>query len=68
MIKFFAAALAFVVTPALAAEPDGLTLPPGFHASVVAEGLGADPRAARYAPPTEFFLDFNHSELLLTIC
>jgi glucose/arabinose dehydrogenase len=26
--------------PALAQEPDGLTLPPGFHASVVAEGLG----------------------------
>ena len=26
--------------PALGAEPDGLTLPPGFHASVVAEGLG----------------------------
>src|ERR1700723_1969675 len=26
--------------PALAAEPDGLTLPPGFHATVVAEGLG----------------------------
>ncbi len=26
--------------PALAAEPDGLTLPSGFHASVVAEGLG----------------------------
>ena len=26
--------------PALAAEPDGLTLPPGFHASVVADGLG----------------------------
>jgi glucose/arabinose dehydrogenase len=26
--------------PALAAEPDGLTLPKGFHASVVAEGLG----------------------------
>ncbi|HEX4635147.1 MAG TPA: PQQ-dependent sugar dehydrogenase [Rhizomicrobium sp.] len=25
---------------ALASEPDGLTLPPGFHASVVAEGLG----------------------------
>ena len=25
---------------ALAAEPDGLILPPGFHASVVAEGLG----------------------------
>jgi len=27
--------------PALAAEPDGLILPPGFHASVVAEGLGS---------------------------
>jgi glucose/arabinose dehydrogenase len=25
---------------ALADEPDGLTLPPGFHAAVVAEGLG----------------------------
>jgi glucose/arabinose dehydrogenase len=41
MIKFFTAALAVVAAPALAAEPDGLTLPPGFHASVVAEGLGA---------------------------
>jgi len=28
------------VSPALAAEPDGLILPPGFHASVVADGLG----------------------------
>src|SRR5471032_1641437 len=26
--------------PALAAEPDGLILPSGFHASVVADGLG----------------------------
>ncbi|HJS45527.1 MAG TPA: hypothetical protein VJ753_03920, partial [Rhizomicrobium sp.] len=26
--------------PVLAAEPDGLILPSGFHASVVAEGLG----------------------------
>ena len=32
-----ASAVAFAVAP----EPDGLTLPPGFHASVVAEGLGA---------------------------
>jgi glucose/arabinose dehydrogenase len=29
-----------MAAPALAAEPDGLTLPPGFHASVVADGLG----------------------------
>jgi glucose/arabinose dehydrogenase len=33
--------LACATAPALAAEPDGLTLPPGFHATVVAEGLGA---------------------------
>jgi glucose/arabinose dehydrogenase len=30
----------FPAGAALAEEPDGLTLPPGFHASVVAEGLG----------------------------
>ena len=42
-MKTFSALLAFVMAPslALAAEPDGLILPPGFHASVVAEGLGA---------------------------
>ncbi len=32
--------LALAVTPALAEEPDHLSLPPGFHSSVVAEGLG----------------------------
>lgn len=35
------AALLLAAAPALAAEPDGLTLPPGFHASVVADGLGS---------------------------
>jgi glucose/arabinose dehydrogenase len=30
----------FLAAPAFAQEPDGLILPPGFHASVVAEGLG----------------------------
>ena len=35
-----ALALAFSCLPALAGEPDGLTLPPGFHATVVTEGLG----------------------------
>jgi hypothetical protein len=42
MKKLFAAA--FVITVAApvaqAEEPDGLILPPGFHASVVADGLG----------------------------
>jgi glucose/arabinose dehydrogenase len=31
---------AFTTGLALAAEPDGLILPPGFHASIVADGLG----------------------------
>jgi len=35
-----ASALMLSAAPALAAEPDGLTLPPGFHASLVAEGVG----------------------------
>jgi len=41
-MKTFAAILAFALTTgiALAAEPDGLILLPGFHANVVAEGLG----------------------------
>ena len=33
-------AMAFIATPGLAAEPDNLSLPPGFHATVVADGLG----------------------------
>jgi glucose/arabinose dehydrogenase len=43
-MKTLLAATAFILaaTPVLAqTEPDGLKLPPGFHASVVAEGLGA---------------------------
>jgi glucose/arabinose dehydrogenase len=32
--------MALIVVPAMAAEPDDLTLPQGFHANVVAEGLG----------------------------
>jgi glucose/arabinose dehydrogenase len=43
MIRSFAvAAIAFCMTAAtaVATEPDGLVLPPGFHAIVVADGLG----------------------------
>ena len=35
-----AAILALIASPVLAAEPDNLTLPPGFHATVVTDGLG----------------------------
>jgi glucose/arabinose dehydrogenase len=50
MIRFAAACLAMLLTlPALAAEPDGLVLPPGFHASIVAEGLGPMVRHMAFA-------------------
>ena len=39
-LTVLALALALCDLPALAGEPDGLTLPPGFHATVVTEGLG----------------------------
>lgn len=39
-----AAALTCAVAPAFADEPDGLKLPSGFHAQVVAEGLGTNVR------------------------
>src|SRR5690242_20446425 len=46
MKKLIAAAFAVtvampVVSAAWADEPDGLILPPGFHATVVADGLGS---------------------------
>lgn len=34
------ASVALLAGPSRAQEPDGLTLPPGFHATIVAEGLG----------------------------
>ena len=45
-MKTLAAALlvSIAATPALAGESAGLMLPPGFHATVVAEGLGAGAR------------------------
>jgi glucose/arabinose dehydrogenase len=41
-MKAYCAVIALVLAaaPAFADEPDGLKLPPGFHASVVADGLG----------------------------
>ena len=45
MIRTLSVAFVALVAaaPALAAEPDGLILPSGFHATVVAEGVGPDP-------------------------
>jgi glucose/arabinose dehydrogenase len=41
-MKYLAIAcvLSLAASSAMAAEPDGLVLPPGFHATVVAKGLG----------------------------
>lgn len=36
--------ISLAATPALAGESAGLTLPPGFHATVVAQGVGAGAR------------------------
>ena len=38
-LGFVAVAAILAAGPSLAAEPDGLILPPGFHANVVADGL-----------------------------
>ena len=45
-MKIIAAALiaTFAAAPALAADSAGLSLPPGFHATIVADGLGAGAR------------------------
>ncbi|HVZ28700.1 MAG TPA: hypothetical protein VG798_08615, partial [Rhizomicrobium sp.] len=50
MIRLAAACLVMLpILPALAAEPDGLILPPGFHAGIVAEGLGPMVRHMAFA-------------------
>lgn len=57
MKKFaVATALSLLALPALASEPDGLTLPPGFHATVVAEGLGNQARHMAFAGPDRLYV------------
>lgn len=51
-----AVALSCVALPAFAAEPDGLTLPPGFHATIVAEGLGNMVRHMAFAGPNRLYV------------
>ncbi|MGH8144266.1 MAG: PQQ-dependent sugar dehydrogenase [Steroidobacteraceae bacterium] len=42
--------------PVIAAEPDGLTLPPGFHATVVAEGLGSMTRHMAFGDASHLYV------------
>jgi glucose/arabinose dehydrogenase len=57
-MKMLAAAcvLSLAALPVAAAEPDGLTLPPGFHASVVAEGLGEFTRHMAFSDASHLYV------------
>jgi len=57
-MKMFAAAIILPLTAlsAFSAEPDHLTLPPGFHASIVADGLGDQVRHMAFAGPNRLYV------------
>ena len=57
-MKIAAAAtlLVLATAPALAAEPDELKLPPGFHATVVAEGLGEATRHMAFGDASRLYI------------
>jgi glucose/arabinose dehydrogenase len=50
------AMLSIGVLPALAAEPDDLKLPPGFHATIVAEGLGESTRHMAFRDASHLYV------------
>jgi len=50
------AALSLGALPVFAAEPDSLTLPPGFHASVVTDGLGNMARHMAFAGRSRLYV------------
>ncbi len=63
-MKLLTATCAFCMTalPALAAEPDGLTLPPGFHATVVAENLGNQTRHLAFRDADRLYVSTEQQE------
>jgi glucose/arabinose dehydrogenase len=58
LIRTLGLGLVFVMAalPAFADEPDGLRLPPGFHASVVAEGLGDSVRHMAFGDANRLYI------------
>ncbi|HEX4049783.1 MAG TPA: PQQ-dependent sugar dehydrogenase [Steroidobacteraceae bacterium] len=48
--------LSIAALPVMAAEPDGLTLPPGFHATVVAESLGSTTRHMAFRDASRLYV------------
>src|SRR5271163_3537639 len=57
-----ACALSLVATPVMSTEPDGLTLPPGFHATVVAENLGNMTRHMAFRDASSLYISTERQE------
>jgi glucose/arabinose dehydrogenase len=54
--------LSLAAVPLMAAEPDGLTLPPGFHATVVAEHLGNMTRHMAFRDGSHLYISTEQQE------
>ncbi len=54
--------LSLAALPIMAAEPDGLTLPPGFHATVVAESLGNMTRHMAFRDASDLYISTEEQE------
>src|SRR5579871_4727045 len=64
LMKLLTATCVFCVAalPAMAAEPDGLTLPPGFHATVVTESLGNQTRHMVFRDANRLYISTEQQE------
>jgi glucose/arabinose dehydrogenase len=54
--------LCLAALPIMAAEPDGLTLPPGFHATVIGENLGNMTRHMAFADAHRLYISTEQQE------
>jgi glucose/arabinose dehydrogenase len=57
-----ACALSLVATPVMSTEPDGLTLPHGFHATVLAENLGNMTRHMAFRDASRLYISTERQE------
>jgi glucose/arabinose dehydrogenase len=57
-----ACVLSLAAIPVMAAAPDGLTLPPGFHATVVAENLGNMVRHMAFGDASRLYISTERQE------
>jgi glucose/arabinose dehydrogenase len=63
-VKLPAVACAWCLTalPVMATEPDGLTVPPGFHATVVIENLGNQTRHMAFRDASRLYVSTEQQE------